>query len=697
MTLHRLGTVCARHPWRVVAAWVVAIAAVTALANVIGGGFRDAMTAPGTSSDRAAQQLRASFPDATGAEAHIVATPVDQDTVTRTANSLRALPGVRSVTVQRNDRIVLLTVQYAAELPDLDAQATVDQLDTVAQSLAGPGVRVAVGGEIPQSVQGPNGVAEAVGAVVALLVLLLAFGSALAAGLPLMVAVAGLGVGLGLIGLLAAVVDVNSVSPTLGSMLGLGVGIDYGLFVVARHRQGMAARLSPVEAAAHATATAGKSVVFAGLSVLIGITGLVFSGMPGFATMGLAAALVIFACVGAAITLLPALLGALGPRVFSRKARKAATLPSDSFHSGWAERLARRVTHRPVLWLVISATALLALALPALGMRLGENDPGSESADKPTRQAYDLVAEGFGAGANGPLTVVAGRDQARSLHDSFATVPGVRSVTPTVDSPDPHTSVFQVIPTTGPQTAATRDLLATLNRRLPPGADITGPTAAMVDMTATLTARLWIVIAAVLAATFALLLVVFRSLVLPAKAVLANLMSVAASYGVLTLAFQTKVGAALIGLAGPVPIAGWVPMVLFAILFGLSMDYEVFMLSTVKENHDQGMSDRDSVVHGLGASAKIIGYAAAIMISVAAGFAFDTSVMVKIIGVGMAVAILVDVTLVRLLLVPAAMAVLGKANWYLPFRKPGSRPRTGPGHPAEASRNPETATTPGAG
>jgi RND superfamily putative drug exporter len=478
-----------------------------------------------------------------------------------------------------------------------------------------------------------------------------------------------------MIALLAAITEVNSVSPTLGSMLGLGVGIDYGLFVVARHRQALAARLSPVDAAAHATATAGRSVVFAGLSVLIGITGLVFSGVPSFASMGFASALVILACVVAAITLLPAVLAALGPRVFGRRARQRAaqsgTLPADSFHSPGAERLARRVTRRPVLWLVISAITLLALAAPAVTMRLGQNDPGSESADKPTRQAFDLVAEGFGPGANGPLVAVVDRDQLDAaqldtLRTRITFTPGVSALSPVTESADGRTAVFQIVPATAPASAETRDLVTRLRQHLPAGTDLTGPTAAMLDLTSALAERLWLVILVVLAATFILLMLVFRSLVLPAKAVIANLLSVAASYGVMTLLFQTDTGATLIGLDSTVPIAGWAPMVLFAILFGLSMDYEVFLLSSVREQHDAGLSNRDSVVHGLGASSKIIVCAAAIMIAVAAGFALDSSVVVKIIGVGMGAAILIDVTVVRMVLVPAAMAAFGTANWYHP-------------------------------
>ncbi len=464
----------------------------------------------------------------------------------------------------------------------------------------------------------------------------------------------------------------NSVSPTLDSMIGLGVGIDYALFIVAKYRDRMAAGSPPVAAAAEANATAGRSVAVAGTCVLIGITGLALSGMPSFATMGVAAALVIVCMVTAAITLLPALLRLMGQRVFGRRARRAAQLPGTSFRSARAERLAHAVIRRPGRSLAIGALLLIALTVPTASMRLGQNDPGSESLANPTRQAYDLVAQAFGPGANGPLEVVVNRGAVpaaalTALAGRLAATPGVAEVSAPVLSPDGRTAVLQVIPATGPQQPQTRDLVDRLHHGvLPAGADLTGPTAVMADMTATLSGHLWRVMLAVLAATFALMVIVFRSVVLPAKAVITNLLSVAACYGVMTLVFQTQAGAWLLGLPGPVPIAAWAPIVLFAILFGLSMDYEVFMLSRVQDSYQRTGDPRGAVADGLAATARIITAAAAIMIAVAAGFAFDPSVMVKIIGVGMASAILVDVTIGRLLLVPAAMALLGARNWYLP-------------------------------
>jgi RND superfamily putative drug exporter len=348
--------------------------------------------------------------------------------------------------------------------------------------------------------------------------------------------------------------------------------------------------------------------------------------------------------------------------------------------------MARVVVRRPLAWLIVAVVALLALAAPALNMRLGQNDAGSERPSNPTRQAYDQVAQGFGPGMNGPLVIVVDRHtlsdgDVATLRDRIGATAGVGSISPVAVSPDGTIAVLQAVPTTGPQSVQTHALVRRLQADLPAGADLTGPTAAMVDMTGVLAGRLWLVIGAVLLATSVLLVFVFRSLVLPLKAVLTNLLSVAAAYGIMTLAFQTQWGARLLGLSDPVPIPAWAPMVLFAILFGLSMDYEVFMLSRVRERYEQTGNTLEAVAVGLGDTARIITSAGAVMVAVALGFALDPSVMVKIIGVGLASAILVDVTVARLVLVPAAMALLGDRNWYLPRwlgRSPSSVPQPAP-------------------
>lgn len=661
--LRRLGRLTTAHPKATLAAWVPLLALLAVLSATLGGALRDAMTAPDSSSERAMQTLRDEFPQRTGASAHVVAQwpdTADPTAVAQVAQSLSAVAGVDDVDVRTSGdgSAALLSVTMTEEVADVDLKALTAQLQVAAAPLTGSGARVGVGGQVPEAVQGPNGIAEGVGVLVALLLLVLSLGRVLAAGIPLVVAGVGLGAGMSLIMLLAAVTDVSTVSPTLGMMMGLGVGIDYGLFLVARHLEGLAAGRSVVDSAVEATVRAGHSVLVAGLVVLVAITGLFFAGVPGFATMGMAAGLVVLACVAAALTVVPALLVLCGHRLLARRPR--------TFRSPLAERLTRAVTRRPLTWLVVGVVALLALAAPALGMRLGQNDAGSERASAPTRIAHDLVVDAFGPGHNGPLLVVAPAEAADATVSALHTVPGVAEVAAPQLSGSGSTVAIPVVPATGPSKQATFDLVERLHTALPAGAEVTGATAAMVDTTRVLGDHLVQVVLAVLLATFVLLVPLLRSVLVPLKAVVVNLLSIGAAYGVMTLAFQTEAGAALLGLPGPVPIPGWAPVVLFGILFGMSMDYEVFLVSRVREAYQRTGDPVGSVVDGLGASAKVVTVSGAVMVAVALGFAFDPGVMVKIIGVGMAAAILVDVTIVRMLLVPAALTLMGHANWWLP-------------------------------
>ena len=683
--------------------WLIGLAAVTMLSVTAGGTLRDAITVPDSSSANALARLEQHFPDATAAQAHVVANwgsaPVDSAAVDQTLTLIRQLPTVlRAELMTAPDRHTeLITVTYTIALPQIAAADATAALTAAAEPLINSGASTAVGGEIPESVQGPNGIGEAAGVLVAVVVLLLAFGSIVAAGLPLLLAGAGLGVGLCLITLLAAVVDVSTVSPTLASMIGLGVGIDYGLFMIAAQRRNLAAGMSPVTAAGQTTATAGRAVISAGGCVLIGITGLAFCGIAGFAWMGVSAALVIAVTVLAAVTLLPALLGLAGKRIFGRRVRRSGLIQVDTFYSRAAERSTAAVVRRPAASLLVGVIALLALAAPALAMRLGQNDAGSESTGNPTRQAYDMVSAAFGPGTNGPIVVVSDRAADVPAALLASSLEGVAAVSAARVSPDGAVSVRILTAEFGPQDPRTAALIDQLHRILPAGADITGPTASVADLTEVLGDRLWVVIGAVLLATFLLLLVVLRSVLLPLKAVLANLFSVAACYGVMTLAFQTDWGSALMGLHQPVPIPAWAPVVLFAILFGLSMDYELFMVTSIVEQRALLADPRRQIVVGMAATTRIVVCAAAIMIAVAAGFAVDPGVMIKIIGVGLASAILIDVTLVRLLVVPATMALFGAANWWFPSRRsrPTARtPRSDPAPQGNAGSSQHTAGGP---
>ena len=677
--LFLIGAGAARHPWRVITGWLVAAALITGLAGAFGGVFQDTFAIPGSETQRTNDLLEERFPAMSGTSARVVVhaeAGIDPSVLEHTAAELGALDNVSSVSppvISAEQSTAVITVQYDIPVTSFEGSEGLDALEGATEAAIDAGYQVEFGGPVPESVQEVSGRAEMIGVGAAMLILLLAFGALIAAALPLAIALTGLLTGVGGITLLAAVTDVSTNAPTLATMVGLGVGIDYALFIVTRHRDGLAQGLSVPEAAGRANATAGQSVVFAGGTVLLALGGLQFSGVPDFATMGYATALVVLVTLLAAVTLLPALLGLLKMRVYSRRNRRAGHLESTMSHSRSAARFARMVGRRPVWWLVGSIAVLVGLSVPALSMQIGQSDAGNEAETTTVRAAYDLVADAFGPGTNGPLLVgvdlaaVGGEAQLGGLIENISATPNVAAVGRPVMSPDGSSAVLTVTPETGPQDPVTTELVADLRAEvLPDGAGITGWTAAMVDLSDVLTERLWLVIAVVIGMSLLLLTIVFRSIVVPIKAAVVNLLSIGAAYGVMTLAFQTELGASLLGLPGEAPIAAYVPVLMFAVLFGLSMDYEVFLLSRVREEYRRTGDSRESVVTGLASTARVITSAALIMVAVFLGFAFDPNVVIKMIGVGMAAAIAIDATLIRLVVVPAAMALLGRANWYLP-------------------------------
>ena len=678
--LHRLGGFAARHPWRVIGAWLAAAVVVLGLAGSVGGTLNDDYVIPGTSSQRAYDLLQDKFPAFAGADARVVV-HTEQGTLDgsaldtaqqRLSDTVDHVSQVAPAVVSQDGATAVITVQYDVPVTDFKDDSGMVQLEDAAANLTERGYQVELGGQMPENIASPGGTAELVGIGIALLILFLAFGSFVAAGLPIGVALVGLGIGSGGVTLLAALTDVTTIAPTLASMIGIGVGVDYALFIVTRHRDALARGLSVPDAAAEATATAGQSVLFAGGTVLLALSGLLFTGVPNFRAMGYAPGLVVLLIVAASVTLLPALLGLAGMRVYSRKARRTAHLEAAASHSPTAARWAHAVASRPVAWMVGSTVLLLALAAPALGMKLGNADAGNEAESTTIRQAYDLVAGGFGPGANAPLLValdvdkVGGAAGIDALTDELAATRGVGAVSPAQLSPDGSAAVVAVTPTHGPQDDATIALLDRIRAELPEGAELGGFTPGMTDFTDRLSANLWKIVAVVLAASFVLMVLAFRSIVVPVKAALVNLLSIGAAYGVITMAFQTDRGAHLLGLPDSVPIAPYVPVLMFAILFGLSMDYEVFLLSRVREEYLRTGDSKGSVVAGLSSTARVITSAALIMVAVFLGFALDPGVAIKMIGIGLATAIAVDATVVRLVLVPATMALLGARNWYLP-------------------------------
>lgn len=690
--------------------WVLIAAAVIGLAQSAGGSFVDNLTIPGSETQRATDLLRARFPAFAGGSAQVVfqarggtiGDPANADAIRATLDRVRALPDVLAVSdplapagsaqVSPDGTIAYADVRY--EVPSLDVgTAGVAALKAALESGRSPSLQVEAGGEVFSLNDGPTAsLAELVGVGLAVLVLLVAFGSLIAAGLPIVTALFGIAVGISAVGLLARFVDISTHGPTIATMLGLGAGIDYALFVVTRHRELLRQGLTVEEAVGRANATSGLAVVFAGGTVVVALLGLSATGIAIVGSLGLAAAVVVAVTVGAAITLLPALLGFAGERIdrfaLRRPASPAGVAPDAPVRLRSSDRWARRVVRRPWPHLAGGAAVLLLLAAPVLTLQLGQPDAGNEPRSDTQRRAYDLLARGFGPGFNGPLAVVlslpaAGGPSSQSnaalvaaVSSAIAADPAVAAVGPVIPSASGETAVLTAIPRTAPQDPDTDRLIRRLrSETLPPivaaagpGAAVllTGPTAGFLDLAQKLGAGLPLFIGAVVLLSGLLLSLVFRSVVVPLTAAILNLLSIAAAYGVVVAVFQWGWGVGLIGLEGTVPIVSFVPVIMFAILFGLSMDYHVFLLSRVREEYLRTGDARESVVVGLASTARVITSAALVMVCVFLAFAATESPLVKMMAIGSAVAVFVDATLVRMILVPAAMTLLGRANWWLP-------------------------------
>ena len=704
--LYRLGRFSARQRRWVVAAWILLALFVVVVDRTSGAGTVDNFEVPGVESQEAVDLLKAEFPERSGATAMVVfhaadGSVTDPDSaagIAGTVAEVRALDHVIAVTeplasprsISQDGHTAFASVQFDGSTADL-GRGTVDALLETSAPAEAAGVQVEYGGELPTVLkERTTGPAEMIGIIAALIILFVTFRSVYSAILPLGVAIVGLVVGLSLVGLMGALIEIPSVAPRLGTMIGLGVGIDYALFILSRHRDNLDAGMSNDESIGRTNATAGQAVVVAGGTVVVAILGLQLAGIPFVAALGYSASLVVAIAVVVAITLMPALLGFAGPRVLAKSHRRAAedaaqaTASGDSIeigtgHSGWV-RWAHWVAHHPWRSSISATIVLLVLAIPVLDMRLGQADAGTDPTSTTHRRAYDLLADGFGVGFNGPLllTVDLGPSGDQAVLDQIATAvgddPGVQAVSPPETNAAGTTAVITAIPTTKPQDQATSDLVHRLRDSTLPeataGTDATalvgGPTAGFIDQSDKISSRLVGFIAAVVALSFLLLMTVFRSILVPLKAALLNLLSIGAAYGVVVAVFQWGWGRSLIGLDEAVPIASFVPMMMFAILFGLSMDYEVFILSRIREEYHRGHTNIDSVVEGLGATAKVITAAALIMISVFLGFVASDDPVVKMMGVGLATAVAVDATIVRMILVPSTMALVGDPNWWLP-------------------------------
>ncbi len=694
--LARWTHVVAHHPWRVVAGWVVAIAAVAVIATAAGGRYIDAFTIPDAESQAAVDLLEERFPSQAGDSATLVVETDSQAGVTDPAIRARVealvaeaatLPEVVGVAspyetpgaVSADGRIAYATVQYAVGADEVE-DGSVDALTALVDRSEVAGLRVEVGGQvISSSEQAVPASSELVGLAAAVVIMLVAFGSVVAMGMPIVSALAGLGIGLLSITLAARVFDMSSFTPAFAAMIGLGVGIDYALLVVTRFREDLRGGLTVEGAAVRAVETAGRSVIFAGSIVVIALLGLFSVGLPFVAAIGVAGALVVAASVLVAVGLLPALLVLVGRNIerwsVPGPGRRAAAVETTVGY-----RLVRRIQRRPLAGLGAGVLFMLVLAAPILDLRLGFGDNGNNPESFRSRQAYDLLAEGFGPGFNGPLLLAVeqpgGLDPATldGLTAAIGAAEGVAAVSPAMPNPENDTAVITVVPTTSPQDAETDALIGRLRDEVIPAslggspmdAYVGGATATFVDIGDRITERLPLFIGVVLGLSILVLMAVFRSVVIPLKAAVMNLLSVGAAYGVLVAVFQWGWAGDLLGIDKTGPIESFLPMMLFAILFGLSMDYEVFLVTRIREAYLKDGNTHDALAHGLGATGRVILAAGAIMAAVFLAFFLDPTRVIKEFGLGLATAIVVDVAVVRMILVPAAMELLGERNWWFP-------------------------------
>ncbi|GAA2974906.1 MMPL family transporter [Streptomyces lactacystinicus] len=682
-----------RNRGRTVLLWLLAAGAAFGLSAGLGAKYSADYTAPGSDSKQAQQLLARDFPGLGGESISLVLTSdgsvTDAATRGRVEDLLARMAEVPHVSgiddpygprgkVSADGRTALgqihLDVAVAPDMPEADTQRLLD----LARPVDG-GLRVHLGGmAVQQAEQGAIG-SEGIGIAAAALILVITFGSVVAAGLPLLTALGGLAVSSALLPVLAAIMPVPDWSTSLAAMLGIGVGIDYALLLVTRFREWRAEGLEPEAATVAALDTAGRAVVVAGMTVVVSMLGLFAMGLSFMRGAAVSAILSVFVVIAASATLFPALLGYLGRHIERlRLPQRRAARRESSVSAGWL-RWSRLVERHRVLGAVTGVLVLLALAAPFLGVRFGFPDAGNDPAGRSNRLAYDAVAAGFGPGSNGPLVLVAElapgtpAEATAALPTALKAVPGVTAVTPPVPGSDGRSLLLTVVPDSGPQSSSTKTLVRDLRDHVIPAAvgpgvrvHVGGATASAIDSTDNIARRIPLLVGGVVTVSMLLLLVAFRSLAVALKAAVMNLLSVGAAYGVVALVLEGGTAGRLIGIDSPTPLPAFVPVLTFAVLFGLSMDYEVFLVSRMREAWLRTDDNAESIVSGLAGTARVITAAAAIMVAVFAAFVPAPDLPIKVIGVGMGSAILIDATLVRLLLVPAVMHLLGRGNWWLP-------------------------------
>jgi len=691
---------CYRHRLWVVSAWVLLIVGLGVATAAAGTAYTNSFSLPGTESTKALDLLTQAYPGRSGdtdtivwhVDTGSVTDPAVQQPVTAMLAAVADAPSVAAVSspytpqgaaqLSADGRTAYATVTFDAQAQDLNP-ADVQHVIDLAEGTRSPGLQVEMGGPaVLQVSQVPPANSEAIGVLAAGVVLFIAFGSLFAMALPLLAAIVALASGILTVGLLSHAISIPVFGPTLAALIGLGVGIDYALFVITRHRTGIKAGMTPEEAAVRSLNTSGRAVLFAGSTVCIALLGLLVLNLGFLNGLGISAAITVLFTMAAAITLLPALLGFLGMRVLSRRerARLAADGPHQEGQSGFWARWSAFVARRPRILAIAATLVMLILAIPVFSLRLGLSDSGNDPAASTTRKAYDLLAEGFGPGFNGPLQLVAetgsAADQAAltGLVQTLKTEPGVAAVQAAPQQPGQGLGIVTVIPTTAPQDQATGDLITRLRTDIIPTATagtgltvyVGGATAIFGDFAEVIAGKLPLFIIVIVGLGFLLLMVAFRSLLVPATAAVMNLLAAGAAFGVVIAVFQFGWGSDALGLGRAGPVEAFLPVIMLSILFGLSMDYQVFLVSRMHEEWVHTGNNEYAVTTGQATTGRVITAAAAIMICVFIAFVFGGLRVIAEFGIGLAAAVFLDAFVLRTVLVPAVMHLFGAANWWLP-------------------------------
>jgi RND superfamily putative drug exporter len=693
---------CFRHKFIVIALWLIALVAGVGITKAVGTNYSNSFSLPNTQSSKALSLLQSGTSKSnTGTSDTIVwkvmsGSVLDsstKQTITTMLSKVAALPEVGTITspytprgtvqISKNAKIAYATLTFTKSSFDLD-QSDVKNVISTAQAASNSNLEIELGGQdIDQVEQTKPSSTEGIGVLAAAIILFITFASLFATLTPLITALMALGVGISVIGLLSKVLSISTFSPTLGALIGLGVGIDYALFIISRHRTGLNAGLSPEEAAVKALDTAGRAVLFAGSAVSVALLGLLILRIGFLSGVGIAAAVIVVVSVLAASTLMPALFGVFKMKILSRRQRKA--LAKNGFHEEeltkgiWA-RNAALVQKNPIVVALLAVVIIGVLVIPYFSLRLGSSDASNDPASTTTYKSYELLAQGFGAGFNGPLLLV-GKVTTPSERTAFAYVATAISKTPGVADvqafplvPGAEVGTMQVFPTTSPESAATADLISHLRKDTIPEAEgssglqvyVGGANATFIDFASVITSKLPLFLVIVIGFEFLILMLAFRSIVIPITAAVMNILAAGAAFGVLVAVFQYGWGAGLLHTGGPGPVDAFVPVLMLAILFGLSMDYEVFLVSRMHEAWVHTKNNKDAVRIGQAETGRVVTAAASIMILVFGSFIFGGQRVIGEFGIGLASSVLIDAFVLRNFLVPAIMHLLGKSNWYLP-------------------------------